>query len=825
MKFILKFILPVLLMADAGALTFPAASFDTVNSPTRPLADPSGAKLAALADAAGAYWASIIQDTHSVTSLVVRYDVAAPDGGALDLLGVTGGRVTSMRIRVRPSAFFFDATPESDSEYAMTAKLDGALVRGENYPFTGTPPEVLEVNWSGAGSGGAAFAVDLFTVLLHQFGYALGFSSTFSAMNTEAADGDIDFFPGTVGGNTVAVLVDTVGNGEYYLPVTGALMHPNTVTTGGKRTRPSALDILAVTKVGGWANVTFPRSDWMTGDGNFSTASAWIGAKRPTGSTDAAIRRAVSTTVASTDTRSIRNLLVGGNSKLRVDANTLNVVNVASVEYQGGLTAFPTIEVGAGAIFSAPTLDVLGGTLRMNGGSVSASNGVFLASSLATGRRGKLQGFGQVVTPSLLNSGEIVATGDGILTVLQPAPGAIYDLDGSTASADVRMEANQGSLAFVVDAIADAYDGSLSVSDQNFANFVPSWTLGAGGRIILDDGELRGDGILALDGSLTADGASVLDGRTQFRSGSVVTIDGFLSVFDDLEIHAGSTVNGTGQIIVSDDVWVENGAGVSVNFTNRATCHLGLPTTSDDRVGQATFGTFGQNINGVLNLTITDLTQIPNYDRINCNQATVEGTIVVNMEQISTPIDGMSWTVINATSALVITAGIEYVGVPAGFTADLEKIGNTALVTLRQESQTYAAWMAAQEVPLGESALDADYDQDGVSNGIEAYFQTDPTSPTLLPVTEPGTVIIGNDTYGEISAILPLVSPLTDLILEVQHSEDLIGWSKLGLNLRLSEPLPNGRHRATYNLTTPIVPSVPHFFRLSVRQSSKILED
>ena len=339
------------LIGSASGLTINPATFDFANSPSRPVADGIGDKLVALANAAGNYWESVLGDAHTMTTVTLRYDINAFPGGTVVILGTSGGKTTNVRISIRPDVmWYYDSTPVSHSEFALASTLERDL-GATDYPFLGSPPAVLEVAYSGAGSGAAASKNDLYTVLLRCFGQALGFTDSLSAMNTEAADGDVDFLSSQTGSAVCAVIVnDTDDPFDYSLAIPNALMNYSTTYTAGRRTLPSATDVLAVARAGGWSQVNLPRQDFAkTGTHDFDTIAGWMGGSTPTTSTDIFVRQDTATTVTANSNRAVGNIYVGGNSKIAVNAGILAATSETNIRYEGGVFSFPEIEVAVPA--------------------------------------------------------------------------------------------------------------------------------------------------------------------------------------------------------------------------------------------------------------------------------------------------------------------------------------------------------------------------------------------------------------------------------------------------------------------------------------------
>lgn len=825
-----------LLPLPLSALTFPAAVFDSANSSaSRPLADPTGVKLAGLANAVAEQWESYLLNNHNVTTLTLRYDTAAPAEGALDILGFSGGKVTNMRIRIKPASYFFDPTPDSHTEYELLQKLERELPTGESYPFTGTPPQVLEVAYSGTGSGGAAFTVDLLTLLHHHFARALGFSDTFSAFNTEVSDGDCDLTPSHLGGAAVAIqALRFAPTDDYSIPITGSLLHPASLNAVGKRTLPSVLDILAVAKAGSWSSVHVPRCDWIAnGPGTYPTAISWVGGLIPDAEVDVFLRQPTSTPITSSHTRGLKSLFIGGNSKLTQTANNLIISENITIQYEGGLTSFPTLSTETGArIQLEQNLNVLGGTLNNAGGNIDVRGTLNLSSNLATGRRGRLTGRGTHLIHAITNSGEIIAADPTYPLIISPHgafPDTPWDLDGDSASSETILSADQGDLTLNCNSLTDSFDGTVIIGNGRTFDLKAPWTLGATGRILMDTATLKGLGGLKIDGALELSGSSsTITSDLTFRSGSTLDLDtSDLLTHGYLELQSGTTISNSdsanAKIISEEDnlgtpavLWLGDGLNTQAGIVNNSVCHLGTPTTSADTVASIYADIFTCGPDSELRLTVTDLPQIPNHDKISSFGSFIDGTIKIDFQQVANPQDGQTWTLISASKSSNISASIEFISVPPGFTAQVIQTLSEFSVRLNAATTagTFAAWAADRGIPQGQRSPHQDFDQDGITNALEAYLGTNPTTPNPMPQPEFTTVTVNNITYPALRADLAEDLSFTDIDLLWQESTNLQNWTPLE-NFGGSFPI-SGRNRVTYYSDTPLSGSPARFFRLKV---------
>ncbi|MEZ5304431.1 MAG: hypothetical protein R3F11_27875 [Verrucomicrobiales bacterium] len=572
-----------LALALAAASRLPAidiasAVFDAANSPARPTADPDGAKLVAHANEAAARWETAILDTHSI-GLTVRYDTSAPTKGRLEVLGVSGGRATNVRIRIHPNQdWYFDGTPSSDGEFFPAP----AFAFEENpadalYPFTGTPPGRLEMSYSGVTIGGNASKPDLLTVLIHHLGRALGFSDTFSAARTEIdGDGDVDLPSGWVAGQTMGVKSDAGANpDDYSLAVVNSALNYLALASPGRRCIPSTLDYLTVAKCGGWTSLRLPRMEFLrTGSQSYGVGQNWPGGLLPASTADVFIRQTAATTVTGGGF-TVANLEVGGSSTLELTTGTTDVEGEITVQHNGNAFQIPALRVKPVATLTADATNVIGGIVEIEG--TLRSGSVFASPAATTGRRGEIRLIaGDLFCNDLSNSGVLRASG-GNSTIQKNVPASPFnanlDGNGAESSTDVIVEA--GSFLRVLGAsYTDGFDGRLELGGL-FRIDTP-FTLGTAGRLGMGTGEFQGEGAnpritvngtvdftdLAMDITVPA----TFTASARFKSGSTLPT---LSA-GRCDVFQGITIEGDGTVTAASSALAEKTATLAGQ--NLVTC-------------------------------------------------------------------------------------------------------------------------------------------------------------------------------------------------------------------------------------------------------------
>lgn len=492
---LIQFLLAVTALSRPAAALTINLTYDTNGvAGSVPGTDSDGARLMALAQAAADYWEDIIRDAHTL-DLTIRYENGLPPGliGLWTIGTESGGRADTGTIGIRGlTTWFYDTTPAVHSEFAMTQTLFRNAGGAEAGNFTGTVPGTLEINFMGLANPGAPAAAqtgsDLYSVLLHEMGHALGMSVQLSTCATEVQDNDFDINPALANGNSFAVVMG--GTTGAHTACTQCLMNPGIGT--GRRRLPSATDVLALATCPnpGWSQIDLPRRDFLQGGTqDWNTAANWVGNRVPNSTDDAAVRHGLDVAgdplVSLSGPASCRSLQLTGETRLRTLSNKLDVALTATLDYDGNLPA-PEIFVESGGELEATDVTVNGGEIDMTGGLLDVADDLLLSDN-TPGRLGILTGYGAVeVDGTLRNDGRIDGADGQTLTFNSPAL-APWDLDGASGNGEVL--ALLGSLNFATGAMSDAFDGLLQIEDPWTVTFGDPWALGAGGLVKLNGGD------------------------------------------------------------------------------------------------------------------------------------------------------------------------------------------------------------------------------------------------------------------------------------------------------------------------------------------------
>jgi hypothetical protein len=589
-----------------------------------PAGDPNGTRLMALANAAKAYWEDIIEDNHTL-NITVRYDNGIAPGfiGFWTLTDQSGGRPDAGRIDIRGStAWYYDPTPENHSEYQMGQTLfrDATLANQAN--FAGTIPGVLEVAFSGAALPGApAMAqtgTDLYTVLLHEMGHALGMTNQLIPAANQIADGDFDINPALVNGNVFNM--QAVLNTGAHTACAQCVMNP-TIGTGLRRL-PSASDVLALANCPnpGYSQIDLPRQDFFPGGTtNWNTAANWVGSQVPDSSDDVSCRHGIdigaSPLLALSGGGACRNLLLSGATRVQTAGHKLDVALAATLQHDGNLPA-PEVFITTGGELEATDAVVNGGEIDLSGGLLDLADDLLLSEN-TLGRQGILSGYGTVtIDGRLSNDGRIDAT-DANTLLFQSLAATPWDLDGANGHGEVL--AIQGNLNFATGALSDAFDGFMQIEGLRTITFGQPWSLGAGGVLEMNGGDgntatLAGALFTAEAGDIQSTGLTRITAPVQL-GGSLEMIVGANS---QLLLDGPATLTGGGYLL---------GAGANLEFNGNTTISDGIlivPATANVRLdGAHTLG--GGSYSGLGTLRFNGTTTISQAVTINCEVLDFDG--------------------------------------------------------------------------------------------------------------------------------------------------------------------------------------------------------
>ncbi len=546
--------------------------------------DPNAAGLQSLIGFVSAYYEDVIEDPHVLRINYWYEDLPDCITGDHDLVSQGGSphreleaniRIDSTRTGVCPEPWFIDPTPLDNAEFNMGQRLWRDLTptqQANSFSDFGTGvPATFEVGFLGeAISGGAAVGRrDMLSVIMHEVGHSLGLSNANNATQNQTPDGDYDFPPALVFGQSLAAAV-APSNNIGHLDDPDALMFPQ--IGPNRRKLPSHTDLFAMASAHAYADLDVPRREFY-GGGNWNHDGNWSGNSRPSSDDDVFVRnhgRALASHL--TGMASARNLDVCEGASVDTRSFLLDVANRVRIS---DLTS--AIYVGNGGELEALAIDVgSDALLSVDGGLVDTNVLTLTQGSIFTALQGSA---GTVdVLSRLTNNATIRAVGGGTLTFVSTSA-FVWDLDGTSNSGIV--EAVLGNLDFASGSLTDSFGGEMRIG--NGANvrtltIAQGWTLESGGRILMNGGAispqravLSGGAMTAMAGTIQAsagqnwiDAPAILGGTliTNTPNGGVLEFNGNLTVnggqfnsagtgatvFDGITSYAGGVVTFTGRL-------------------------------------------------------------------------------------------------------------------------------------------------------------------------------------------------------------------------------------------------------------------------------------
>jgi hypothetical protein len=204
-----------------------------------PATTTGGGDLQSLFAEAAAHWESVILTDHTV---IVDFGWAHMGPGIVgdtSIISSGGGRPLRSRVKLDSDSFvyFMDATPADSAEWdtytQSTDDLGGGILNTGRQHTDPSDPD-------------AVGRIDLYSIILHELGHALGLSSGFTPYLNEAGDNDIDVAAPLPHAGT-AIPVHGTSNAHITNAVPNAIMVTN--WPSGERRLPSDADILAIAQV------------------------------------------------------------------------------------------------------------------------------------------------------------------------------------------------------------------------------------------------------------------------------------------------------------------------------------------------------------------------------------------------------------------------------------------------------------------------------------------------------------------------------------------------------------------------------------------------
>ena len=471
------------------------------------------------------------------------YEVMDSNNGATFQVRSPGPtREADIRIRSNRSDWFIDPTPWNDSEFNMRQTLWRDLsssTQEARYNFTSSTdiPSTFEVSYTGrAVSGGPADGrKDMLSVILHEFGHALGVTGRTDLARAETGDGDYDFTPAFVFGQDLAAEVLS-SNNTAHLDLRSSLMYRS--VGEDQRRRPSHTDLFAMASGSGVVRVNVPRKEYY-GDGNWSDNYRWSGNRQPTAADEVFIRDD-HTVVVSSDQQAHR-LHVAESAIVFI--STPAVLDVSSqVTVTGSGTSLHIFGVDSEFDASAGLTVEDQAEIRMTSGKLIF--GTFDLKESATLVSTSFSGPGTSEVQARFrfhNAGTIRAEGDSHLILKAFFNNGIdpWDLDGPNGTG--RIEATGGDITIESGTFDGPFEGTMEVGPGHFLRINEPWT---------NNGTLMLNG-----GNSVSDSATLSGGDIATGSGSDINVSGHARVETPLTVNGSLTAN-QANVLVTDSLWV-----------------------------------------------------------------------------------------------------------------------------------------------------------------------------------------------------------------------------------------------------------------------------
>jgi hypothetical protein len=524
--------------------------------------DPNGTRLMEVANAAAQIWERLIPSpgTHHVDVSWSILDEGERGYWKLDPFGNNNIYFDSDR------DWFIDPTPSEHEEFDfggpfLSSSVQGSFLYGTtsgagNWFDGTTPPGTLEIGFVGLPKSTAPASAskdpDLLSVILHELGHDLG-------VGGDIFSGRYPIYPQHISGLRDVEVIESNKPDENgyteehgHMAPTMALM--SQTVGNGKRTLPSALDVIVAARDSNYTSVDLQRKFVGIGT-NWNSPGTWIGGRVPDSTDDAFVVHGGTVTLSGTSRAD--NLFIGRNSIIETGAQSLTVDKLLALEGGGDILRVETGGSVTTAKIQAPSFS----RIQMAGGTLDTTDD---GSSIG----GEMVGRGTVdFGGRVLVVGKIEAAG-GTLTLSGPGP---INLLRTGEPEGGRMIAKTGDLKLGVPLLdfsgaIDVYPGRRLIFTRDLA--VP------GGVEVGLMGSPSQPGVITSEGADTD--VTISDLRVRFlQAGEVVaravTLDGSVHLEDGGRLtlastlrttFQGATVDGAGTLRQEGDWSVSGGTTV-----------------------------------------------------------------------------------------------------------------------------------------------------------------------------------------------------------------------------------------------------------------------
>jgi hypothetical protein len=566
--------------------------------------DPDGTKLMAVANAAAQIWEPLIRSsgTHHVDVSWSYLDDTARGLWKLDPFGNNNIYFDT------DTDWFIDSTPLVNEEFdfgdpftyssGKGSFLYGTTTDADDWFDRTTPPGTLEIGYVGLPKATAPpeaiSNADLLSVILHELGHDLG-------VGGDVLSGRYPIYPAHISGlQDVEVIEsdkpDSGGFAEEHGHMAPIMALMSQTVGNGKRTLPSALDVIVAARDSNYTSVDLKRKFVGIGT-NWNSGSTWIGGRLPDGTDDAYVVHGGTVTLSATGRTD--NLYISRDSIVATGAHSLTVDNRLALKGFGDV-----LRVNSGGSATIGTIEVRDeSTVEMSGGTLNVVSGGSIGGAL-TGR-GTVDFDGQVVVSGVIEAdgGTLEMTGSGSILLLEtqePATGRMLastgnlklglpfaagsngtisvdpgrslvitrdltiprplqvSLGGTLASEGADTDVTIGHLNVGYDSTGQVLSRTLTLNDYGFLDPGGHLTLASSVRTTLQGGlSMYGGGTLKQDGDISVTGGVVnLAMQTLDWGNSTPTKSNDLTIHPNSMLEVNSSVVGTfrGELTVNSAV-------------------------------------------------------------------------------------------------------------------------------------------------------------------------------------------------------------------------------------------------------------------------------
>ncbi len=416
----------------------------------------------------------------------------------------------------------------------------------------------------------------------------------------------------------------------------------------------SGLLPLALVLISGAVPVQAASITWVGGTANWADntgTASWSPADEPD-SDDTAVFN-TDDLVTLTTGNTIVGLTTSGSITVDLNGNSLTVAGLTTLTGTG-----TRLELPASSVMTAQDITInSGGTVFIDGGSLNVSTSSAATNAvLATAAGGTLSGNGTITMSDVLaattnvinNNGDLTASNPPSFIFNAPAVATLHllstdvdgriDLDGSGEAGAVTVSRNQ---TLDIDlAIADIFNGSISMFQNSKLDIAGTWILGSG-TINIESGSSAGIPTIPA-------GTAIITGGNFSQNGGNITVvdtDGTLQFDTNFSLTAGTLTN-NGHVIFNQTATISAAA----NLAMVGDADLTVGDNHTLTINQTNFNFDGSNTSGTV-ITVGSLGLLTlnctDYDSDSVTNS-FEGTINLNDGDI-TVMTGDAKFVMNGT--------------------------------------------------------------------------------------------------------------------------------------------------------------------------------